>query len=59
MKKLTILMIFQIVFTILTFIGAGYVLINKGQVNAGYAVIPCVIAVIFNSFIIIEKKKDK
>ena len=59
MKKLTTLMIFQIVFTILTFIGAGYVLINKGQVNAGYAVIPCVIAVSFNSFIIIEKKKDK
>ena len=59
MKKLTVLMIFQILFTILTFIGAGYVLINKGQVNAGYAVIPCVISVIFNSFIIIEKKKDK
>ena len=59
MKKLTVLMIFQIVFTILTFIGAGYVLINKGQVNAGYAVIPCVIAVIFSSFITIEKKKNK
>jgi len=59
MKKLTVLMIFQIVFTILTFIGAGYVLINKGQVNAGYAVIPCVIAVIFSSFINIEKMKNK
>ena len=59
MKKLTVLMIFQIVFTILTFIGAVYVLINKGQVNAGYSVIPCVIAVIFSSFIKIEKKKNK
>ena len=59
MKKLTVLMIFQIVFTILTFIGAGYVLINKGQVNAGYAVVPCVIVVIFSSFINIEKKKNK
>ena len=59
MKKLTVLMIFQILFTILTFIGAGYVLINKGQVNAGYAVIPCVIVVIFTNFITIEKKKNK
>ena len=59
MKKLTVLIIFQILFTILTFIGAGYVLINKGQVNAGYAVIPCVIVVIFTNFITIEKKKNK
>ena len=59
MKKLTVLMTFQILFTILTFIGAGYVLINKGQVNAGYAVIPCVIVVIFTNFITIEKKKNK
>ena len=59
MKKLTVLMIFQVVFTILTFIGAGYVLINKGQVNAGYAVVPCVISVIFTNFITIEKKKNK
>ena len=59
MKKLTVLIIFQILFTILTFIGAGYVLINQGQVNAGYAVIPCVIVVIFSNFIILEKKKNK
>ena len=59
MKKLTVLMIFQIVFTILTFIGAGYVLINRGQVNAGYAVIPCVIVVIFSSFINRENMKNK
>ena len=59
MKKLTILMTFSIIFTILTFIGAGYVLINKGQVNAGYAVVPCIMVVIFTNFIIIEKKKNK
>jgi len=59
MKKLTVLMIAQTIFTILTFIGAGYVLINRGQANAGYAVIPCVIVVIFTNFIVIEKKKNK
>lgn len=30
----------SIVFVVLTFIGAGFVLINKGNVNTGYAVIP-------------------
>ena len=59
MRKLTILIIFQILFTMLTFIGAGYVLINKGQVSAGYAVVPCVIVVIFTNFITIEKNKNK
>lgn len=39
---------FSIIFVILTFIGAGYVLINKGNVNAGYAVIPMLGALIFN-----------
>ena len=32
------------IFIILTFIGAGYVLYNKGQVNAGYAIIPLLFA---------------
>ena len=31
---------FRNYFLILTFIGDGYVLINHGQVNAGYAVVP-------------------
>ena len=30
----------SILFIILTFIGAVYVLLNRGQVSAGYAVIP-------------------
>ena len=44
MKK--ILLVLAIVFTILTFVGAGYVLMNKGTVSAGYAVIPMVIGLV-------------
>lgn len=33
-------LIMGIIFLVLTFAGGGYVLINHGQVNAGYAVIP-------------------
>ena len=42
MKKAALVL--SILFIILTFIGAGYVLYNRGQVNAGYAVIPLVLA---------------
>ena len=38
MRKIALIL--GIVFLILTFIGGGYVLINHGQVSAGYAVIP-------------------
>lgn len=31
---------FRNFFLVLTFIGGGYVFINHGQVNAGYAVVP-------------------
>ena len=34
----------SIIFTVLTFVGAVYVLINHGQVNAGYACVPMVLA---------------
>ncbi len=37
MKKQTLFLILIIVFAVLTFCGAGYVLYNKGQVNAGFA----------------------
>ena len=37
MKKAAL--IFGIIFLVLTFVGGGYVLINHGQVNAGYAVV--------------------
>lgn len=42
MKK--ILLIISIVFILLTFFGAIYVLTSNGTANAGYAVIPMVIA---------------
>lgn len=38
MKKAALIL--GIIFLLLTFIGGGYVLINHGQVSAGYAVIP-------------------
>lgn len=44
-----VFLILAIIFTILTFIGSGYVLINGGTVNAGYAVVPMVIAFAFVS----------
>ncbi|MCM1135417.1 MAG: hypothetical protein NC400_07550 [Clostridium sp.] len=37
-KKLALIL--GIIFLTLTFIGSSYVLINHGQVNAGYAVVP-------------------
>ena len=41
MKTLRIiLMILTILFAVLCFVGAGYVLANDGEVNAGYAVVP-------------------
>jgi len=36
----------SIVFIILTFVGAGYVLFNGGKVNAGYACIPMIFALL-------------
>ena len=41
-----IALILGIIFLILTFIGASYVIMNHGQVNAGYAVIPGIWTVI-------------
>lgn len=37
-KKITLIL--GIIFLTLTFTGGGYVIINHGQVNAGYAVVP-------------------
>lgn len=38
MKKAALIL--GIIFLVLTFVGGGNVLINQGQVNAGYAVVP-------------------
>ena len=56
MKRFALVM--SIIFMILTFVGAGYVLINRGQVNAGYAVVPMSIEFVFASLLSSGKKKD-
>ena len=38
MKKVSLIL--GIIFLLLTFAGGAYVLVNHGQVNAGYAVVP-------------------
>ena len=48
-------LILSIIFIILTFIGAGYVLFNDGKVNAGYACVPMIFALIS---IFIESTND-
>lgn len=55
MKKAALIL--GVIFLILTFTGGAYVLINQGQVNAGYAVIPGLWCMIF--FGIYRSKKNK
>ena len=43
-KKLSLVL--SIVFVILTFVGAGYILFNGGKVNAGYACVPMIFALL-------------
>ena len=55
-----ILFILSFIFTVLTFVGAIYVLASDGTVNAGYAVIPCAISLSFtNGFVGLKNKKNK
>ena len=58
MNKEKIFRVLTLVFMIITFIGAGYVLINKGQVNAGYAVVPSLLCAIFSQLAVYEKFKN-
>lgn len=44
-----VLLVFSILFIILTFAGAAYVLLNKGQGSAGYSVVPMLWAVLFTT----------
>ena len=55
MSKEKIFKVLTFIFMIITFIGAGYVLFNKGQVNAGYAVIPSLFCAIFSQLAVYEK----
>lgn len=59
MKKEKVYLILYIIFLILTFIGAGYVILNNGVPNAGYAVIPMLFGIVFGGLYFNEKKKDK
>ncbi len=60
MRKEKIFRVVTFLFMLLTFIGAGYVLFNKGQVNAGYAVIPSLFCAVFSQLAVYEKfKKEK
>ncbi len=59
MKKQKLYLTLVIIFAALTFCGAGYVLYNKGQVNAGFAVIPMVIEIAFLTLYSAEKTKNK
>lgn len=54
MRKVALIL--GIIFLILTFVGGGYVLVNHGQVNAGYAVIPSIWAMICFGYY--RKKKE-
>ena len=47
MSMKRIYLILGIIFTIITLIGVGYVLLNHGEVKAGYACVPMVFAIIF------------
>ena len=42
-----ILFVLSIFFTVLTFVGVVYVLLNKGQVIAGYSEVPMLFAALF------------
>ena len=59
MSKEKIFKVLTFIFMIITFIGAGYVLFNKGQVNAGYAVIPSFFCTIFSQLAVYEKFKKE
>lgn len=59
MKK--VVLIFWVVFTVLTFVGAGYVIFNGGRVNAGYACVPMALTFIpmgiYRNLVSKEEKK--
>lgn len=56
MKK--IMFTLSVLFVVLTFVGAGYVLYNAGSVNAGYAVIPMVLALESVSLFIVKQSSN-
>ncbi len=59
MKK--VVLILWIVFIVLTFVGAGYIIFNGGRANAGYACVPMVFSLIFGGIYrsILSKEEKK
>ncbi len=55
--KQMILLALTIIFITLTFLGAIHVLMNHGEVNAGYAVVPMVLVLGFGNWY--RQLKDK
>lgn len=49
----------SLLFAIITLIGAGIVLFNKGTISPGMAVISCCCCTIFSSLSLREKNKKK
>ena len=49
----------SILFVILTFLGAGYVLYNKGLVSPGYGLVPMLFEIIFHQLYRKSKGAEK
>lgn len=59
MNREKVYKIITAIFLVLTFVGVGYVLINKGEQNAGFAVIPSLFCITFSQLTIAESRKNK
>ena len=57
MDKEKVFRVLGLIFGVITFIGAGIVLFNKGEINPGIAVLPSVASVLFSNLALAEKKK--
>ena len=55
--KMRIYLILYIIFLIITFISAGYVIYNKGQVSAGLSIVSMLFGLIFIGLYTNTKKK--
>ena len=59
-KKSKIILYLQILFTLLTFLGAGYVILKRGAVSPYFAVAPMAFAIIFSGiYVTLVKPKKK
>ena len=54
-----VLQILTFVFSLLTIAGAIFVLLSDGTKNAGYAVVPMVLSLVFSNAYKICKRKEK